>query len=97
MLRSMAEENVLFFTYLIFILCNFNLNPSISLRTPDNADNITTLTVVYKYGFALNPDILNGDSNSYIDMWTKWKQKKWRRRGRKFRWCILHMSCLNQD
>lgn len=50
--------------YLIFILCSFSLNPSISLRTPDRADKITTFTVVYKYGLALRPDILNGDSNS---------------------------------
>lgn len=34
--------------YLILILCNFNLNPSISLNTPDNADNMTTFIVVYK-------------------------------------------------
>lgn len=50
--------------YLILILCNFNLKPSISLKTPDKADKITTFMVVYKYGFALRPDILNGDSNS---------------------------------
>lgn len=50
--------------YLILILCNFNLNPSISLSTPERADNITTLTVVYKYGLALRPEILNGDSSS---------------------------------
>lgn len=52
------------FVYLILILCNFNLNPSISLRTPERADNMTTLTVVYKYGLALRPEILNGDSSS---------------------------------
>lgn len=52
------------FIYLILILWSFNLNPNISLKTPDNADNMTTLIVVYKYGFALRPDILNGDSNS---------------------------------
>lgn len=51
-------------TYLILILCSFSLKPRHSLKTPDNADNITTLIVVYKYGFALRPDILNGDSNS---------------------------------
>lgn len=50
--------------YLILILCSFNLNPNISLKTPERADNITTLIVVYKYGFALKPEILNGDSNS---------------------------------
>lgn len=50
--------------YLILILWSFNLNPNISLKTPDNADSMTTLIVVYKYGFALRPDILKGDSNS---------------------------------
>lgn len=50
--------------YLILILCNFNLKPSISLNTPERADNMTTLIVVYKYGLALKPEILNGDSNS---------------------------------
>lgn len=34
--------------YLILILCNFSLNPSISLNTPDKADKMTTLIVVYK-------------------------------------------------
>lgn len=50
--------------YLILILCSFSLKPNISLRTPDRADKITTFTVVYRYGLALSPDILNGDSSS---------------------------------
>lgn len=48
----------------MFNLCSFNLKPSISENTPDNADNITNFVIVYKYGLADNPDILNGLSNS---------------------------------
>lgn len=51
--------------YLILILCNLSLKPNISLSTPDRAERITTLMVVYKYGLALRPDILNGDSSSF--------------------------------
>lgn len=50
--------------HLILILCNFNLNPKNSDRTPDRADNITTFVTVYKYGFAEKPEILNGLSSS---------------------------------
>lgn len=50
--------------YFILSLCNFTLKPSISENTPDNADRITSLVIVYKYGLADNPDILNGLSNS---------------------------------
>lgn len=50
--------------YLIFNLCSFNLKPSISEKTPDNADKITSFIIVYKYGLADNPDILKGLSNS---------------------------------
>lgn len=32
--------------YFILILWSLSLNPSISLRTPDSADRMTTLTVV---------------------------------------------------
>lgn len=53
------------YNYFILILCNFSLKPSISLRTPDKADKITTLIVVKRYGFALRPDILNGVSSSF--------------------------------
>ncbi|PSN35040.1 hypothetical protein C0J52_15397 [Blattella germanica] len=41
-----------------------DLNPSISDKTPDRAESITTLVMVYKYGFADKPDILKGLSNS---------------------------------
>ena len=51
--------------YFIFILCSFNLNPSISDNTPDSAESITTLVIVYKYGLADKPDILKGLSNSW--------------------------------
>jgi hypothetical protein len=50
--------------YLIFILCNFNLKPSISESTPESADNNTTLVMVYRYGLADSPEILNGLSSS---------------------------------
>lgn len=33
--------------HLIFILCSFSLNPSMSDRTPDSADSITILVIVY--------------------------------------------------
>lgn len=50
--------------HFILILCNLSLKPSISDRTPDRADKITTLVIVYKYGLADRPDILNGLSSS---------------------------------
>jgi len=46
------------FYYLIVILCNFNLNPSNSDRTPERAESNTTFVIVYKYGFADSPEIL---------------------------------------
>jgi len=50
--------------YFILILCNLSLKPSISDRTPDKADRITTFVIVYRYGLADKPDILNGLSSS---------------------------------
>lgn len=34
--------------YFILILCNFSLNPKISDKTPDRAESITTLVILYK-------------------------------------------------
>lgn len=48
----------------IFILYNFNLKPRSSVSTAENADNTTTLVMLYKNGFADSPEILNGLSNS---------------------------------
>lgn len=45
-------------------MCSLSLKPSISERTPERAERMTTLVIVYKYGFADNPDILKGLSNS---------------------------------
>jgi hypothetical protein len=50
--------------HLILILCNLSLKPSISDRTPDKADRITTFVIVYRYGLADKPEILNGLSSS---------------------------------
>jgi len=50
--------------YLILILCSFNLKPKISESTPDNADRTTTFVMLYRYGLAESPEILNGLSNS---------------------------------
>jgi len=50
--------------YLIFILWSFSLKPSSSESTPESADSNTTLVMVYRYGLAESPEILNGLSNS---------------------------------
>ncbi|KYN18185.1 hypothetical protein ALC57_09530 [Trachymyrmex cornetzi] len=41
-----------------------SLKPRSSESTPESADRSTTLVIVYKYGLADSPEILNGLSNS---------------------------------
>ena len=50
--------------YLSLILYNFNLKPSNSVRTAENADKTTTLVILYRYGLAQKPEILYGLSSS---------------------------------
>lgn len=42
------------------------MKPSNSESTPESADNSTTLVMVYRYGLAESPEILNGLSSSFI-------------------------------
>jgi len=48
----------------ILILYNLSLKPSSSVNTAENADNTTTLVMLYRNGFADSPEILNGLSSS---------------------------------
>lgn len=66
-IQEVVHNNIiirLWYLYLIFILCNFNLNPNNSDSTPDSADKITTFINVNRYGLSDKPAILNGLSNS---------------------------------
>ncbi|KYN35254.1 hypothetical protein ALC56_10429 [Trachymyrmex septentrionalis] len=47
-----------------YVRALFSLKPRSSESTPESADRSTTLVIVYKYGLADSPEILNGLSNS---------------------------------